>query len=572
MSVDGDDIAGDKKTEDSKADGIKESKAPSPGNSTPIQITNGTGGDSNGSLDTKFSVDDILIGCKVYVSKDGEYRIAEILQEHTKKGKKVFYVHYQEFNKRLDEWVGTDRIDYLRAMIMPEIKVDKKDEKKTTKLLKLLKKTSKSSKDSTETPAPDTPTPAPDATSEKKDDELDLDNLNVQGLKRPGELVSREDEIKKLRTGGSMTQNHLEVARVRNLSAIILGEHIIEPWYFSPYPIELTEEDEIYICDFTLSYFGSKRQFERFRSKCSMKHPPGNEIYRDPKVSFWEIDGRKQRTWCRNLCLLSKLFLDHKTLYYDVDPFLFYVMTIPSKLGHHVVGYFSKEKESADGYNVACILTLPCYQKRGYGKLLMQFLYMLSYVEGKVGSPEKPLSDLGLLSYRAYWTDTLIKLLVERNNPHLFRKNNPLLEDLDNGNGTKKESTSSPQPSSNGSLNGSSNGGSLFGNGSGGNGVASSGGNTTAAPVPVPVSSEITIEEISAITCMTTTDILHTLTTLQILRYYKGQHIIVVTDQIMMMYDKLIKKVKEKKKHELDPRRLNWSPPSFTANQLRFGW
>jgi hypothetical protein len=27
------------------------------------------------------------------------------------------------------------------------------------------------------------------------------------------------------------------------------------------------------------------------------------------------------------LCLLSKLFLDHKTLYYDVDPFLFYVMT-----------------------------------------------------------------------------------------------------------------------------------------------------------------------------------------------------------------------------------------------------
>jgi hypothetical protein len=29
----------------------------------------------------------------------------------------------------------------------------------------------------------------------------------------------------------------------------------------------------------------------------------------------------------QSLCLLSKLFLDHKTLYYDVDPFLFYVMT-----------------------------------------------------------------------------------------------------------------------------------------------------------------------------------------------------------------------------------------------------
>jgi hypothetical protein len=27
--------------------------------------------------------------------------------------------------------------------------------------------------------------------------------------------------------------------------------------------------------------------------------------------------------------------------------------------GFHIVGYFSKEKESASGYNLACILTLP---------------------------------------------------------------------------------------------------------------------------------------------------------------------------------------------------------------------
>ena len=149
---------------------------------------------------------------------------------------------------------------------------------------------------------------------------------------------------------------------------IELGQHRMDTWYFSPYPPEFFPDNNqqmpipiLYICEFTLEFFKHKAELRRHYQKNPIRHPPGNEIYRDQvsKLSMFEVDGAVQQQYCQNLCWLGKLFLDHKTLYFDVDPFMFYVLCEFDERGYHVVGFYSKEKLSEMGYNLACILTLP---------------------------------------------------------------------------------------------------------------------------------------------------------------------------------------------------------------------
>ena len=128
-------------------------------------------------------------------------------------------------------------------------------------------------------------------------------------------FLGKESEIEKLRHSGSMTQNAAEIARVKNLNRIQMGRHEVEAWYFSPYPAEYAHLPVLYLCEFCLSYFPSQFMLGRHRKNCTLLHPPGNEVYRDSdgpgeEISFFEIDGRRQGTWCRNLSLLSKCFLD----------------------------------------------------------------------------------------------------------------------------------------------------------------------------------------------------------------------------------------------------------------------
>lgn len=298
---------------------------------------------------------DIKIGYKLFENKSN--RKVEILGIRKSKDILEFYVHYIDLNRRLDKWIPFTNL-FLEDISKIEIP------KKKKKVEENIKKTT-------------------DLLNSADEDKID----------------TKDEEYK-----------------LKNIKFIQFSKYLVEPWYFSPYPKWITDSDIVYICEYCLNYFNSSSSFKEHSLSCKIYHPPGREIYRNNNISFFEMDGYTEQKYCRNLSLLSKLFLDHKSLYYDIDVFLFYVLCRIDEEGFSIVGYFSKEKISEQGYNLACILTLPFEQRKGYGRILMDFSYMLSKKDNFISGPEKPLSDLGLLSYRAYWLDVIIEYLIDNIN------------------------------------------------------------------------------------------------------------------------------------------------------------
>ncbi|XP_054706264.1 histone acetyltransferase KAT6B-like [Uloborus diversus] len=197
----------------------------------------------------------------------------------------------------------------------------------------------------------------------------------------------------------------------RKPSLIQFGQYEIAVVYSSPYPKEYLRLPKLVLCEFCFKFMKSIKTLDRHMMKCSLKHPPADEIYRKGDLSIFEVDGIANKTYCQNLCLLAKLFLERKTLFYDVESFLFYILTKNDRNGCHFVGYFSKEKFCQQRYNLSCLMVMPQHRRNGYGRFLIDFSYLLSQKEGRCGTPEKPLSNLGHICYESYWESVVLEHL-----------------------------------------------------------------------------------------------------------------------------------------------------------------
>lgn len=264
-----------------------------------------------------------------------------------------------------------------------------------------------------------------------------------------------------------LTPHKPALTLTRNINCVLLGKIRFQTWFFSPYPPDLLNPPPpgtptsatttttyhptsaiakteppittvLHVCRHCFRYTPSSKDYLTHLALCTLKDgPPGQKVYDWDGYSVWEVDGETETLFCQNLSLFAKLFLDHKSVFFDVGGFTYYILTytprptkrhsksttkatpIPPNLDHepnpHILGFFSKEKLSWDSNNLACILIFPPHQHLSLGRLLMSVSYKLSGWEwegGVIGGPEKPLSEMGRRSYSRFWEERIARFFL----------------------------------------------------------------------------------------------------------------------------------------------------------------
>ncbi|GFY67816.1 hypothetical protein TNIN_90131 [Trichonephila inaurata madagascariensis] len=161
---------------------------------------------------------------------DDAWHPAEIIQVRSSEqdcGKYEYYVHYDGCNRRLDEWVESDRFDY-----------------------------SYSSKDSIK------------------------NNHNAAHRDQPDRKITRNqkrkhDEINHVQktyaemdpTTAALEKEHEAITKVKYIDRIQFGKFEIDAWYFSPYPDEYGKQQKLWICEYCLKYMRLEKTYRYHQTR-----------------------------------------------------------------------------------------------------------------------------------------------------------------------------------------------------------------------------------------------------------------------------------------------------------------
>eukprot|EP01061_Rhynchopus_euleeides_P027044 TRINITY_DN44042_c1_g1_i1.p1 TRINITY_DN44042_c1_g1~~TRINITY_DN44042_c1_g1_i1.p1 ORF type:complete len:456 (+),score=95.99 TRINITY_DN44042_c1_g1_i1:172-1539(+) len=263
-------------------------------------------------------------------------------------------------------------------------------------------------------------------------------------------------------TGRGISPN-LRFEKHTDIRRIIFGtKMMLIPWNSSPYPRYLApflqENDGVlYVCDVCLRYAPVKQWMEehiRETGGCAQgTHPPGRRIFtsRDKQICVWEVDGgipsecilkakgipsehvsgfpslretTRSEIFAQNAGLLARCFLKGKIAFYCPGAFFYYCITEFSEGAHRFRGFFSAGKFHRED-SLSCIMVLPPWQDKGYGRLLIHLSYLLCKGDGQElpeQSPERPLSDLGIMAFLSYWKGAALDAVHEMLSDRTWRQ------------------------------------------------------------------------------------------------------------------------------------------------------
>jgi histone acetyltransferase MYST1 len=165
----------------------------------------------------------------------GSWLPAEIIQTRFNEYENhdEYYVHYDGFDRRLDEWVPRYRI----SEVTDEPLIESKDEAdaSVSSDQKVLRKSTRKQK--------------------KESERLDLNLIQKTDSEMDPTLVALEKERE-------------ELTKVKYIDKIQIGIYEVDTWYFSPYPGEYGKEPKLWICEFCLKYMRKEKSY-RYHMVCN---------------------------------------------------------------------------------------------------------------------------------------------------------------------------------------------------------------------------------------------------------------------------------------------------------------